>query len=331
MTRTDTLELAVWNAESIPEGALTVTRFKLSPDAHDTLAQWSRERTKRHRDEPVTVILRGLSEIMAWFVPEVAFVRHESDPAVRRKRLCLYFVGDVTQSQDLRRRIQAALGLWLGVLYPDKPGDVRNAIAAAAFVEESWSLLDVGSALKTHSGACPVPEDPMLWDALAARAVAELAGETLRFHSGESRRLVAQTAQSSAYEGLELVAFPPKRAPNSDGLWSEVLAVHTPTYPERPTLHVLVRPSIRNWGPVTRWAIGERSKPFPRCLSSYSREWCSHDLQAHLVQIQAHTGQERSSGSKRTTALGCPVAPQARLSSLLPHPTADRGSRNRSV
>lgn len=256
MTRTDTLELAVWNAESVPQGALTVTRFKLSHDAHDALAQWSRERTKRHREEPVTVILRGLSEIMAWFVPEVAFLRHERDPAAWGKRLCLYFVGDVTQSQDLHHRIQAALGLWLGVLYPDKPVDVRTRIAAAALVLESWSLFDVGSELKNHSGVCALPEDSMMWDALAARAVAALAGEVLRFRSGERRLLVAKTSQSSAYEGLELVAFPPKRSPNSSGLWSEVLAVHTPTYPERSTLHVMVRPSIRNWGPVTRWASG---------------------------------------------------------------------------
>ena len=254
MARADALELAVWNAESIPEGALTVTRFKLSLDALDMLTEWSRERAKRSGDQPVTVVLRGLSEIVAWFAPEVAFVKNDWDPTVRRKRLSIYFVGDLTRSHDLPRRIQAGLALWLGVLYPEKSVDVRTHIAASALVEESWSLMDVGSRLKTHSGACAVPEDPMMWDSLAARAVAELAGEVLRFRSGESRGLVAKTAQSSAYDGIELVAFPPKRAPNSDGLWSEVIAVHTPSYPERPRLHVLVRPSIRNWGPVTRWA-----------------------------------------------------------------------------
>ncbi len=254
MTRADTLELAVWNARAIPEGALTVTRFKLSHEAHDVLAQWSRERTRRDSDQPITVILRGLSEIMAWFVPDVAFVKNEWDREVQRQRLCVYFVGDVRQSQELGTRIQTGLAMWLNILYPEKPGEVRNTLASSALKPESWALLDVSPTLRRHSGACAAPQDNMMWDALAARAVAALAGQVLRFRSGESRKLVTKTAQSSAYEGIELVAFPPKRAANAEGLWSEVIAVHTPSYPERPGLHVLVRPSIRNWGAVTRYA-----------------------------------------------------------------------------
>ena len=254
MARPVTLELAVWNAKAIPEGALTVTRFKLPHEAHDILAQWCRERTRRDYDQPITVILRGLSEIMAWFVPEVAFARHDWDPEVRRNRLTLYFVGDMTQYQELGTRIQTGIALWLSILYPDKPVEVRNTIASSALEPESWSLLEVGSNLKKDSGACVVPENRLMWDALAARAVAAIAGEALRFRSDESRKLVTNTAQSSAYEGIELVAFPPKHAANAEGLWSEVITVYTPSYPERAELHVLARPSIRNWGPVTRYA-----------------------------------------------------------------------------
>ena len=254
MARADTLELAVWNAGAIPEGALNVTRFKLSHEAHDILAQWSRERTRRDRDQPITVILRGLSEIMAWFVPEVAFVKNERDREVHRQRLCMYFVGDVTQSQELGTRIQTGLAMWLNILYPNKPGEVRNLIASSALEPGNWTLLEVSPSLKRHSGACAAPQDNMMWDALAARAVAALAGQVLRFRSGEERKLVTKTAQSSAYEGIELVAVPPKQAPNGEGVWSEVIAVHTPSYPERPGIHVLVRPSVRNWGAVTRYA-----------------------------------------------------------------------------
>lgn len=254
MSRADSLELSVWNAQSIPEGTLTVTKFKLPMDAHETLAHWARERTNRTTNQPVSVILQGLSEIMAWYVPEVAFVRDEWDREAQRRLLCLYFVGDVAQSHDLYNAVQTALAVWLGILYPEKSRDVRTAIAATALAPASWSRLDVGTRLKQHPGACAAPEDGTMWDALAAHAVAALAGEPLRFRSGETRTLVAKTAQSSAYDGIELVAFPPKHSPNSNGLWSEVVTVYTASYPERNALHVLARASIRNWGSVTRWS-----------------------------------------------------------------------------
>jgi hypothetical protein len=73
----------------------------------------------------------------------------------------------------------------------------------------------------------------------------------LGFKSGAQRVLVAKAAQTDAFTGVELVAFPPRQAQR--GLWSEVITLYTPTYPERPQLHLLARPSIRNWGPVKRW------------------------------------------------------------------------------
>jgi hypothetical protein len=250
----DTLQLAVWNASSIPEGALTLTRFKLPHDAHETLGQWCREWTKRQHDAPITVVLKGLSEIMAWFVPEMALVRHDKDRTVQRNRLCLFFVGDVAADEALRGRVQAGLAMWLTILYPEKAAGVRTHIATTALDAANWQRLDIGSVLKRHPGACALPEDAMTWDGLAARAVAAIAGKTIRFRSGESRVLVAKTAQASAFNGIELVAFPPKRAERGDGFWSEVITVYTPSYPERAGLHILARPSIRNWGPVTRWA-----------------------------------------------------------------------------
>ena len=254
MPKVDTLQLAVWSPSSTASDEITVTRFRLPHDAHDMLEQWCRDRVGR-KDEPITVLLRSLSEILAWFVPEVAFMRHEKSDGEYRSRLSLYLLGDWlgNPAADLRERVQVGLAMWLSILYPAKPASDRDRIAATALGTGNWERVDVSTRLRDHDGACAVPEDGRLWDVLAARAVTALNTRELHFRSGESRILVMNTPHASPYGGVELVAFPPKQAPNAGGLWSEVITVSAASFPERAGLHVLVRASIRNWGPVRRY------------------------------------------------------------------------------
>ena len=250
MASVDTLYPSVWSISSLPE-SLTLTRFRVPSDAHATLGQWCREKLGRE-GLPVTTVLRGLSEILAWFVPEVAFMRHDREPGDTETRLCLYFQGDVTVDPEVQRRVHAGLTMWLSILYPDRKPQVRERIAAAAADVGNWKRLEVSTALRDHDGECGVPVDRMLWDSLAVHAVSALSGKALRFRSGEARVLVPRTAQSDPFGGVELVSFPPKRNPNGQGLWSEVINVSTASFPERRGIYVLARPSIRNWGPVMR-------------------------------------------------------------------------------
>lgn len=252
MANVNSLDLNVWEAGFTAEDTLVLTRYRLSPDAQETLQTWSREKSKRPSDAPSTLHVDGLSEILAWFVPEIAFMRrHHWDPETQSKPLSFFLVGDVATDEGLRRRVQAAIALWLTLIYPDKPAQTRTAIAATAMDEASWTKVLVNGALQAQTGACPSPADNMLFDAIAAHALAALAGQDLRFQSGAQRVLVAKAAQTDAFTGVELVAFPPRQTQR--GLWSEVITLYTPTYPERPRLHLLARPSIRNWGPVKRW------------------------------------------------------------------------------
>ena len=252
MANVNSLDLNVWEAGFTAQDTLVLTRYRLSPNAQETLQTWSREKSKRPNDAPSTLRLDGLSEILAWFVPEIAFLRrHHWDDETQSRPLSFFLVGDVTTDEGLRRRVQAAIGLWLTLIYPDKPAPTRAAIAATAMDAASWTKLSVDCALQAKAGACPSPANSMLFDAIAAHALAALAGQDLRFQSGAQRVLVAKAAQTDAFTGVELVAFPPRQTQR--GLWSEVITLYTPTYPERPRLHLLARPSIRNWGPVTRW------------------------------------------------------------------------------
>lgn len=258
MAKVDTLQVNVWEATFGPSDRLPVTRFRITRTAQEILTQWAREKTGRTDAQPVSVILRGLPEIAAWFAPETAFVREGWDEAMRSRRLSFFFVGEVAGDPDLRRRVQMALQLWINTLYPDKPAEMRLQVAESARADEAWEILQVGCGLRQDGAACPSPMDELFWDALAAHAVRRLAGRALTFGSGESRVLIPKTAQSSAFEGLELVAFPPNRGPR-DGFWSEVITLHAATFPERGKVHLLARPSIRNWGAVTRG--GSRRDP----------------------------------------------------------------------
>src|SRR5437763_5014963 len=98
---------------TLPE-TIGITRFKVPYEAQASWARWSRE--KGVRDElSMRIILRGLSEIMAWFVPEIAFMRHEREAADDGPRLCIYFAGCARDTADVRNRMQVGLALWLGI------------------------------------------------------------------------------------------------------------------------------------------------------------------------------------------------------------------------
>jgi hypothetical protein len=296
MAKVDTLQVNVWEAKFTPDDRLALTRFQISPAAQETLTQWSREKSGRNDNQPVSVVLRGLSEITGWFVPEVAFVRQDWDAALHRKRLSFCFTGDVAADACLRQRMKMALQLWVNTLYPDKPAEQRASIAASAQEDAGWALLDISCALDSGSGACPRARDTLYWDALAAHAARRLAGQPLRFASGESRVLIPRTAQASAYEGLELVAFPPKRG-TEKGLWSEVIKLHTATFPERGVVHVLARPSIRNWGAVTRAASRQGPR---RALDIFlpADEAFGHATRRHTsFAFQARRGPEGPDGT----------------------------------
>lgn len=253
MANVDKLALNVWEADFAPTDTLALTRFRLASDATDTLLQWSGEKSRRSEGKPSNLRLDGLSEMLAWFVPEIAFVRSNNwDPETRSKHLDFFLVGDAPTDGDLRKRVRAGISNWLTLLYSEKAGPARAAIAETAMNAASWTKLEVSCALREQEGACPAPVDGMMFDAIAAHALVRLAGHDLRFRSGTQRVLVAKTAQSAAFNGVELVAFPPRQTER--GLWSEVITLYTPTYPERGKLHVLARPSIRNWGPVTSWS-----------------------------------------------------------------------------
>ncbi|UFW48171.1 MULTISPECIES: RNaseH domain-containing protein [Bradyrhizobium] len=251
MANVDTLQVAVWTAENLPD-EIPMVRFALPSRAHEILAQWFREKTNRSPDQPVNVILSGLSEVVAFLVPETAHIKLERNGGP--SRLSLYFLAeDVVDRDDLRQRVRACLALWIGLVYPKKDPDLRSDIANAVDDDANWTTLSVDTAMRKHDGTCAAAVDTRLYDALTSLVARRLAGRSIQFATGQERTMVLQTPQSALYGGVELVAFPPTRGKSgSDALWSEVITISTATFPERKEqgIHILARPSIRNWGPV---------------------------------------------------------------------------------
>ncbi|MFL7904324.1 RNaseH domain-containing protein [Azospirillum argentinense] len=255
MSDVSTLHISAWVAERLPE-TLLLTRFRVPVAMHDTLVQWCREKTNR-QELPASVILSGLSEILGFFVPETAYMKLENDGTGEGgARLSLYYLHDRSADVELRTRIRTGINVWLGILYPVKAPEMRGAVAESALDDANWRLIEVPTGLAQHRGACALPADPTLFDALTAHAVDRLAGATLQYRSGITRTLVPHTPLSSPFNGIELVAFPPRvDRGGGTGIWSEVVTVSAANYPERPGLHLIAKPSIRNWGSIRRYDL----------------------------------------------------------------------------
>lgn len=253
MDKVHTLSLSAWTpSANLPPIALTY--YQMPNAVHDVLVQWCHERVRRDAQR-LSIVLRGLPELLAAFVPDVAFMRHEYVVEAQAHRLRLFFLGHRRHDTALQQRIETAFALWLGLHYPQKSAELRAAIAASVHEIGSWQQVSVSTQLQAHEGACPLPTDRWLLDALTAHAAQALNGQWIEFRSGVRKQLILQTAQASPVNGLELVAFPPERdAQKPAFFWSEVITLTAATAPERTGVQVLARASVRNWGPLRRSA-----------------------------------------------------------------------------
>ena len=255
--KVDELEIAAWTPENLPP-SFQVTKYRMSTSAHNTLMGWANE--KSTRDVSLNFCLRGLSEVLAALAPEISYMKIEKDYEIDAARLQIFILGDSTQNSWLRKRIQAGFDYWLRAIYTDRPSDTRQTIAATVLDDENWSTYSVSTELVASPGKCPRPKNYQLFDILCAFAVKSLSGKQIRFPEGETKFLVPQTPQSTPYNGIEMVAFPPQKDPKDHYWWSEVVRITTATFPERPGIYILAKPSMRNWGPVRTSSHPKRNR-----------------------------------------------------------------------
>ena len=205
--RTDQLNVAAWALDQ-SASQIGLTRFMLPESIYGTLAQWAPKARNLSSLAYPAAVLSGLSEILAFFAPEIAYVNSRERYPSKQAGLALYMLAEKSSDGVVRTHIADAINFWLTILYPDKPVEMRMAIAATARDERNWQSVSVSTSLKAHAGVCAVPNETALFSVLTATAVVKLSGTRILFGSGDTRTLIAQTPQSSTFNGVELVAFP---------------------------------------------------------------------------------------------------------------------------
>ena len=249
------LTLGAWFPTSMPDD-ITLTRFTLPEEHYQTLLHWAPRSKKPGREQFTNVVLEGLSEILAFFVPEVSFMDGSFKNNAGRKRLAIYLLDAPADIDDVQLRMETAINLWLANIYPQKPAEMRIGIASSAWDSGQWEQrVPVSTALKTGSEVCAAPESGILFNALTALAVKTISGTNVRFRSGEDKTWIVQTPDSGIYNGVELVAFPPQLNSNDNTLYSEYISLRSASFPERAKqgIHIIAEASIRNWGPIKRY------------------------------------------------------------------------------
>lgn len=252
--KSDILRPAAWY---LPNGApaLPVTTCRMDVASHGRVMAWTRKKLRR-KDGDVTVILKGLHELVAYFVPETAFITVRPERKDGPACLRLAFAGRRKDDDDLKKRLLPALVRWLAINFDKEAAGDRMEVAKAMLTETVWEEADVPADWAwNEGGTCPKPVHPGLWNALTAHAVAALAGKRISFREGGEDRWLVPTRPGpggKTFEGIELVAFPPTRGEDG-GYHSEVVTVSTATYPERGGIHLVMRVSMRSWGKPDGW------------------------------------------------------------------------------
>ena len=246
------LTLGAWASASVPEN-MSLARFMFPEEQYQTLLNWAPSSRKPGWEQYTNVVLEGLSEILAFYVPEVSFMDSRAKVDSHRRRLAIYILDAPEDIADVQERTEAAINFWLANIYPEKPAEMRTAIACSARDFGQWKRpIPVRTSLKSGGRVCASPEDPTLFSALTAMAAKVVSGAKVQFGSGKERTWIVQTPHSGIYDGVELVAFPPHLNSNDNTLYSEYVSLKSATFPERAKegVHIIARASIRNWGPI---------------------------------------------------------------------------------
>ena len=264
----DTLTLGAWASKSMLPN-VSLVRFTFPEDHYQTLLNWAPRSKNPSWEQYTNVVLEGLSEILAFFVPEVSFMDSRYKFDSRRMRLAVYLLDAPEDIGDIQLRTEAAINFWLANIYGDKPAEMRLAIASSAQDSGQWKRpIPVPTTLQGGGRVCAAPEDTVLYSALTALAVRSISGTTVQFRSGREKRWIVQTPHSGIYDGVELVAFPPELNSNDNTLYSEYVSLKSASFPERAKegVHLIARASIRNWGPIKGY---DRSRDPSRSLDFF--------------------------------------------------------------
>ncbi|NMG42650.1 DUF3893 domain-containing protein [Aromatoleum toluvorans] len=196
--------------------------------------------------------IAGLSAVLGWAAPSVDLVGIEAESYGEPTSITLIAIDPASSVDEIRREIEVAVAIWLGIVLPDKSS------AIIAMLQDGRSLR--GKPCKevtidprvTWNGACPVPKDPALFNLITLAAARALEGKAVNEGTCNEGVLVSSGPQRSLYSGKTLLRYEPSRVERKSGpgWWTELFSVAAVSTPESDKLRVSVNVGIRNFGSV---------------------------------------------------------------------------------
>lgn len=196
------------------------------------------------------VNMGGLAAVLGWSAPSVDLLKIDFHRGLRQKTLCLWMIDSTKPLDLLRKEVEAALSIWLGLILPGKAESVVKMLADADSAK-AWTEICVDPTIN-WSGACPNPTDNRLFDLLTLFAARSLENRPLNKGTVDEGLLISSGPQKSLYAGKKMLRSPPTMIEKRTGAgwWTEVFSIAVISTPERKNLRVAVNISIRNFADI---------------------------------------------------------------------------------
>ncbi|WP_083833917.1 RNaseH domain-containing protein [Azospira oryzae] len=200
----------------------------------------------------------GLQAVLGWAAPSVDLIGIAASSPGAQKTLTMTAIDPAQSADEMRREIEVAISIWLGIVLPEKAAEITAMLNDGRSARGTpCSVQPIRSAL-SWNGACASPADFALFDLISLIAARALEGRVLNRDTPDEGKLVLSGAQQSLYFGKALLRHEPSRVDRkrSTGWWTEVFNVAAVSTPESRNLRVAINVGIRNFGEIHEARLG---------------------------------------------------------------------------
>ena len=230
----------------------TVTRYSMALSVYNAIKEAQGISSER------AMAFSGIQAVLGWAAPSVDLVAIAAPSYNAPKTLTLAAIDPVKSSDEIRREIEVALSIWLGIILPEKATEISAMLTDGRGAKETICVEKPIRAALRWNGACASPADFALFDLISLVAARALEGHVLNRETPDEGKLVLSGAQRSLYFGKSLQRYAPSRVDRKVGAgwWTELFNVAAVSTPESRNLRVAVNIGIRNFGEIHEARLG---------------------------------------------------------------------------
>lgn len=121
----------------------------------------------------------GLQAVLGWAAPSVDLVGISGPSRIAQKTLMLTAIDPAKSSDEIRREIEVAVSIWLGIVVPEKATEITAMLTDGRSARGAACVEQTIRAALTWNGACACPADFALFDLISLVAARALEGQVL--------------------------------------------------------------------------------------------------------------------------------------------------------